>query len=102
MHYYYLILYFTSWCFLWQVCSLSRFEADLLSPFLFILGSEILSSLILREENLGSLHGIKMASMCPPISHLLFANDVMIFSRANVREANVIDSQLSFYLFEMV
>ena len=65
-------------------------QGDPLSPFLFILGSEILSRLLLREENLGALHGIKIARMSPSISHLLFANDVMIFSEANTAEANVI------------
>jgi hypothetical protein len=65
-------------------------QGDSLSPFLFILGFEILSKILLREENLSSLHGIKIARMNPPISHLLFADDVMIFSQANVVEANVI------------
>jgi hypothetical protein len=65
-------------------------QGDPLSPFLFIIGLEVLSRLLLREELLGSTHGIKMAKLSPPVSHLLFANDVMIFARANVREANVI------------
>jgi hypothetical protein len=72
-------------------------QGDPLSLFLFILGSEILSKLILREENLESLHGIKMASTSPPISHLLFADDVMIFSQANGNEANAIINCLSTY-----
>jgi hypothetical protein len=61
-----------------------------LSPFPFILGLEILSRLIEKEENLGLLRGIKMASSCPPISHILFADDVLIFSKSNVSEAWVI------------
>jgi exonuclease III len=72
-------------------------QGDPLSPFLFILGSEILSRLLLREENSGTLHGIKIARMSPPISHLLFADDVMIFSKANMAEANVILKCLSLY-----
>jgi hypothetical protein len=72
-------------------------QGDPLSLFLFILGSEILSKLILGEENLESLHGIKMASTSPPISHLLFADDVMIFSQANGNEANAIINCLSTY-----
>ncbi|XP_059437358.1 uncharacterized protein LOC132170396 [Corylus avellana] len=72
-------------------------QGDPLSPFLFIMGSEILSRLIEREENLGLLHGIKMVRMCPPISHLLFADDVIIFSKANVSEAQVILNCLNTY-----
>jgi hypothetical protein len=56
-------------------------QGDPLSPFLFILGSEILSRLLLREEKLSAVHGTKIARMSPPISHLLFEDDVMIFSK---------------------
>jgi hypothetical protein len=72
-------------------------QGDPLSLFLFILGSEILSRLFLHEEVSGNLHGIKMARSCPPISHLFFADDVMIFSRANNSEARTILSCLSTY-----
>jgi hypothetical protein len=72
-------------------------QGDPLSPFLFILGADILSRLIVREENLGLLHGIKMARTCPPISHLLFADDVIVFSKANSFEARVILKCLTTY-----
>jgi hypothetical protein len=72
-------------------------QGDPLSLFLFFLGSEILSRLILRVENRGLLHHIKMSRLCPAISHLIFADDVMIFSRANVREAEVIINCLDTY-----
>jgi hypothetical protein len=68
-----------------------------LSPFLFILGFEILSRLIMREEHLGSLHGIKMATLSPSLSHLLFADDIMFFSRGNAEEARSILHCLSTY-----
>jgi hypothetical protein len=46
---------------------------------------------------LGSLQGIKVALLSPPISHLLFADDVMIFTRAKVQDANAILNCLSTY-----
>jgi hypothetical protein len=61
------------------------------------LGAEILSRFIEREESLGLLHGINMARRCPPISHLLFADDVIIFSKANTGKAGVILKCLSSY-----
>jgi hypothetical protein len=72
-------------------------QGDPISHFLFILGSEILSRLLLREENLGTLHGIKIARLNPPISYLLFADNVMIISKAKNAEANVILKCLSTY-----
>jgi hypothetical protein len=72
-------------------------QGDPLSPFLFILGSEVLSRLLYHEEALGNLHGIKMARSCPSISHLFFADDVMIFSRANDSEARSILNCLTTY-----
>ena len=72
-------------------------QGDPHSPFLFILGTEIMSRLLLREEMLGSLHGLKIARLSPPISHLLFAYDVIIFSKANSAEAFVILNCLNTY-----
>ena len=71
-------------------------QGDPLSPFLFILSSEVLSRLLLKEEQLGNLHGIKM-SRNSQISHLLFVDDIMIFSKATKREANSILKCLSTY-----
>jgi hypothetical protein len=72
-------------------------QRDPLSHFLFILGKIILSRLILRDKALGSLQGINVAPLSPPISHLLFADDVMIFARAKVQDANAIFNCLSTY-----
>jgi hypothetical protein len=72
-------------------------QGDPLSPFLFILGSEILSRILLKEENMGGIHGIKIARWSPSISHLLFADNVMIFSKANREEATVILRSLNIY-----
>lgn len=63
-------------------------QGNPLSAFLFILGMEVLSCLVLRGESEGSLHGLKIARHAPPIAHLLFANDLMFFLRANPREVS--------------
>jgi hypothetical protein len=62
-------------------------QGDPLSPFLFILGAEALSRLILSEERKGNLHGIQISRNSPSISHLAYADDFFFFSKAKVNEA---------------
>lgn len=72
-------------------------QGDPLSPFLFILGTKVLSRLLHREEPLGLLTGIKIARNCISISHLLFVDDVIIFAKSTTREASFIKSCLNTY-----
>lgn len=58
-------------------------QGDLLSSFLFIIGSEVISHLILREENLNHLEGIKISRGGLSITHLLFADDLILFGKVN-------------------
>jgi hypothetical protein len=67
-------------------------QGDPLSPFLFILGSEVLSRLLFKEEVAGNLKGLKIARNCPAISHLLYADDLLIFGKASCAEASCISS----------
>ena len=54
-------------------------QGDPLSPYLFILCSEVLSQLIYREVDRGNIKSIKVASGAPGISNLLYADDVLLF-----------------------
>lgn len=47
-------------------------QGDPLSPYLFLLCSEGLSSLLTRRTVEGKIHGIEVAPTSPPISHLFF------------------------------
>ena len=64
-------------------------QGDPLSPYLFILCSEVLSGLCNRAQEDGSLKGIQVARGSPYINHLLFADDTMFFLKSdkNSREA---------------
>ena len=57
-------------------------QGDPLSPFLFILCTEVLISQIQLAEREKKISGIKIARESPPISHLLFADDSLFFCRA--------------------
>ena len=54
-------------------------QGDPLSPYIFIMCSEVLSGLCNQAKEDGSLQGIRVARGCPRINHLLFADDTMFF-----------------------
>lgn len=57
-------------------------QGNPLSPFLFILGSEVFSQLLVHVESQDFFKGLKIAKICPIVSHLLFADDLLVFCRA--------------------
>lgn len=54
-----------------------------LSPFLFVICIEMLTRMIKREELHGNTLGISVAPSSSPISHLLFADDMVFLTKAN-------------------
>lgn len=68
-----------------------------LSPYLFILCTEGLSSLLSKAESTGSFHGIKVMHASSMISHLFFADDSLLFSKANICAACAVKNILSIY-----
>ena len=58
-------------------------QGDPLSPYLFLICAEGFSFLFHTAEQNNQIHGIKVGSRCPSISHLLFADDSLLFSRAS-------------------
>ncbi|KAF7825904.1 reverse transcriptase [Senna tora] len=61
-------------------------QGDPLSPYLFILAEEVLSFLIFKAMGENLYRGIKLAPSCPNLSHLLFADDAIIFASACTSE----------------
>ncbi|XP_026397062.1 uncharacterized protein LOC113291782 [Papaver somniferum] len=63
-------------------------QGDPLSPYLFILAMEYLSSSLLVAETNKTITGIKVSRKAPPISHLLFDDDILIFGQANMQHVD--------------
>ncbi|XP_074355726.1 uncharacterized protein LOC141695374 [Apium graveolens] len=72
-------------------------QGDPISPYIYIMCAEGLSSIIRRNEEVGLLHGCKIARGAPTISHLLFADDCYFFFRATKTEANIMKRILGRY-----
>lgn len=72
-------------------------QGDPLSPYLFIICAERLSSLIHHHEQAGLLHGATVARGAPSITHLFFADDCLIFFKATDQEACLVKNILTMY-----
>lgn len=55
-----------------------------LSPYLFILSMEVFSRLLLHLESKNKVQGIRLTKTAPNISHLFFADDLLLFTKANL------------------
>ena len=72
---------------------------DPLSPELFLLYSEGFSTLIRNSVQTNRLHGVSISSGAPMITHLLFADDSLLFCKESMAECQTIKEILSSYEF---
>lgn len=69
-------------------------QGDPLSPYLFLFIQEVFSKLITKAVEDGRITGIKPRRLCPSISHLLFADDTIVFMQ--------VSDQASFHLKDVL
>ncbi|KAK3222242.1 hypothetical protein Dsin_009267 [Dipteronia sinensis] len=72
-------------------------QGDPLSPYLFLICAEGLSSMINEAQARGTVTGFKCSRGGPAISHLFFADDSLIFSKANVANCVEVRRTLDMY-----
>ncbi|CAN1761157.1 Transposon TX1 uncharacterized 149 kDa protein [Linum perenne] len=72
-------------------------QGDPMSPFLFIILTNTLSFLIEKGISHGSLKGLKLNRRCPTLTHVLFADDTILFGDASVAEAMHIQKTMETY-----
>ena len=61
-------------------------QGDPTSPYLFLLCAEGLSAMLRKVENGGIPRGIVVCRQAPLVSHLLFADDYIVFGKASKEE----------------
>lgn len=61
-------------------------QGDPLSPALFTIFFNVFSKLLTKAKAEGKIHGVKMSRTSPPISHLMYADNLTIYCRANIEE----------------
>ncbi|KAL5548776.1 hypothetical protein UlMin_004007 [Ulmus minor] len=72
-------------------------QGDPLSPYLFLLCGEGISSLLHHSEQSGFLQGLRCGLRGPTITHLLFADDSLFFLEAKTVACNALKDILTSY-----
>uniref|UniRef100_A0A803Q9D0 Reverse transcriptase domain-containing protein n=1 Tax=Cannabis sativa TaxID=3483 RepID=A0A803Q9D0_CANSA len=72
-------------------------QGDPLSPTLFIVAADLLSRLLQDYTNNGRIKGFKVTRTAPSITHLMFADDVVLFGQATIKEAQAFMECLQTY-----
>lgn len=72
-------------------------QGDPLSPYLFIICAEGLSLLFKEAQMNKRIHGCRVARGAPAVTHLMFADDVLVLFKANRDEANEVKQCLKRY-----
>ena len=72
-------------------------QGDPLSPYIFILCTEVLSALCDKAMDDGSLAGVRVSRHSPAINHLLFADDTMFFYKSNPASVTALSTILNQY-----
>ncbi|KAL4302640.1 hypothetical protein GQ457_10G009930 [Hibiscus cannabinus] len=72
-------------------------QGDPLSPFLFLFCTEGLSAALTAAQYEGHLPGVRASKHGPPVNHLLFADDNLVFLRSNMSEVHCLKDILSTY-----
>ncbi|XP_075649758.1 uncharacterized protein LOC142620243 [Castanea sativa] len=72
-------------------------QGDPLSPYLFLFCTEGLHGLITKAANNGDIRGVSICKIGPKLTHLLFADDSLVFCRSTEAECHHLLHILSAY-----
>ena len=68
-------------------------QGDPLSPYLFLICTEGLSTLLVNDKRNGVILGLQASRFGPRVSHLFFADYSLVFLKANTSESERVKHQ---------
>lgn len=72
-------------------------QGDPLSSYLFILGHEVLSRMLVRKLMKGNINGAKASNRSPALIHIMYADYIVLFSKATRHDARTLSNCLEKY-----
>lgn len=72
-------------------------QSDPMSPAIFTIYSDLLSQLLARAEQTGKISGIKVSRHSLKVTHLMYADDLVIYCQATNEEAMEVTNCLETY-----
>lgn len=72
-------------------------QGDPMSPYLFLICADVFSNMLSKAAIENYIHGAWICKGAPRISHLFFADDSILFARANLQECSKIADIISMY-----
>ena len=72
-------------------------QGDLLSPYLFLLCTEGLHSLMCQAFEVGQIWGVSICKKGPRLTHLFFADNILVFYKSSLFECHKIQDLHIYY-----
>lgn len=72
-------------------------QGEPISPCLFLICADAFSRLISNAASENTIHGVHVCKEAPRVSHLFFADDDILFVRANLDECSKVDDIIKTY-----
>jgi len=69
-------------------------QGDPFLPYLFILGQDVLSRLLDKELHSSNFSGVKASPKGPALTHVMYADDIVLFSKATRHDVEILASCL--------